>query len=100
MREVVARYRAISAELREADRFVAAEPLKTTDTATTVRIRDGETLVTDGPFAEIKEHLGGFYLIDVPDLDAALRVAARFPAAAAGCVEVRPVLEHFFPDIG
>jgi hypothetical protein len=60
-------------------------------TATTVRVRDGEDLVTDGPFAETKEVLGGYYLIDVPDLDAALSWAERCPGAAHGTVEVRPV---------
>jgi hypothetical protein len=61
------------------------------EAATTVRVRDGETLTTDGPFAETREQLGGYYLIDVPDLDAALKCAARCPGASHGTVEVRPV---------
>jgi hypothetical protein len=68
--------------------------LQATRTATTVRVRDGKRLVTEGPFAETREQLGGYYLIDAPDLDQALRVAARIPGARFGCVEVRPV--HVF----
>jgi len=66
------------------------------DTATTVRVRDGERITTDGPFAETKEILGGFYLIDVPDLDAAIEWAAKIPASPYGSIEVRPVME--IPD--
>jgi hypothetical protein len=69
------------------------EPLQDGATATTVRVRNGETIVTDGPFAETKELLGGFFLIDVPDLDAALAWAARMPNIEYGSVEVRPVME-------
>jgi hypothetical protein len=79
------------AALRDAGVFVAAEQLTHTDTATSVRIRGEERLLTDGPFLETKEHLLGFVLIDVPDLDAALEWAARTPAAAIGTVEVRAV---------
>jgi hypothetical protein len=63
------------------------------DAATTVRVRDGETLVTDGPFAETKEMLGGYYVVDVPDRDAALALAAQVPSAPYGSIEVRPVME-------
>jgi hypothetical protein len=73
--------------------FVAGDPLQGLETATTVRVRDGETLLTDGPFAETKELLGGYYIIDVPDLDAALRWAARMPNIHYGSVEVRPLME-------
>jgi hypothetical protein len=66
--------------------------LQTLESATTVRVRDGETLISDGPFAETKEHLGGFYLIECPDLDAALRHAARMPLEDYGTVEVRPMM--------
>jgi hypothetical protein len=69
------------------------EPLQGTSTATTVRVRDGETLTTDGPFAETKEVLGGYYVLECPDLDAALDLAARIPSAAYGSVEVRPLME-------
>ena len=65
------------------------------DTATTVRVQNGETLTTDGPFAETKEALGGFFLFEADDLDAAIEIAARIPAARdGGAVEVRPVVEH------
>ena len=77
--------------LMEAGVHLGGEALQGTDTATTVRERDGQRLVTDGPFAETKVILGGFYLIDVPDLDAALSWAQRCPAAHHGVVEVRPV---------
>jgi hypothetical protein len=66
--------------------------LQGVDTATTVRIRDGETVISDGPFAETKEYLGGFYLVDCPDLDAALAYAARMPLDDYGSVEVRPMM--------
>src|SRR5215472_15068250 len=77
--------------LRDAGVFVAAEQLTHTDTATSVRVRGEDRLLTDGPFMETKEHLLGFVLIDVPGLDAALEWAARMPAAAIGTVEVRAV---------
>ena len=78
--------------LRDAGVMVAGDPLEGADTATTVRVRDGETILSDGPFAETKELLGGFYTIDVPDLDAALKWAAKMPNIAYGSVEVRPVM--------
>jgi len=77
--------------VKEAGVLLGAEQLAGTDTATSVRVRGGERLLTDGPFLETKEHLGGFFLIDVPDLDAALDWAARMPSAAAGTTEVRAV---------
>lgn len=78
--------------LRDAGAMVAGDPLEATDTATTVRVRDGETVLSDGPFAETKENLGGYYVLDVADLDAALKWAARIPSASYGSVEVRPVM--------
>lgn len=80
-------------ELRAAGSYIEGLPLHPTHAATTVRVRDGETLTTDGPFAETDEQLGGFYLIDAPDLDSPLEWAAKIPSAAFGSVEVRPVLE-------
>jgi len=74
--------------------FRAAEPLQTTASATTVRIENGRVLVTDGPFAETKEQLAGYYILDCPDLDEALEWAAKIPSACgggSGCVEVRPI---------
>ncbi len=79
--------------LVSAGALVAGDPLQGTDTATTVRVREGQLSVTDGPFAETKEMLGGYYLIDVPDLDAALEWAAKVPLAPYGSVEVRPLME-------
>ena len=88
---VFAEYGRLSADLRAAGKLLAGEPLEPTATASTVRVRDGKTLVTDGPFAETREQLGGYYLIDVPDLDAALKWAARIPSAETGSIEVRPI---------
>jgi hypothetical protein len=79
--------------LRESGVLVAAEALKPVETATTVRVRQGKTIITDGPFAETKEQLAGFYLIEAQDLDEAITVAARIPPARVGSIEVRPVRE-------
>ena len=68
-------------------------PLKPTSTATSVRLREGKKLVTDGPFAETREQLGGYYLVDAKDLDEAVAIAARIPGAKTGTIEVRPVME-------
>jgi hypothetical protein len=88
-------YNAFTAEVRDRGLMEAGEALHPTTSATTVRVRDGEVLTTDGPFAETKEGLGGYYVIDVPDLDAALEFASKVPAARrGGAVEVRPVVEH------
>ena len=86
-------YEALSKELRESGAFVAGEGLQL-DTATTVTVQNGERLVTDGPFAETKEQLGGFYLLDCKDLDEAISWAAKIPGAHHGKVEVRPVMEY------
>jgi hypothetical protein len=77
--------------LKDAGALVTAEALQAADTATTVRLRGGERLLTDGPFVETKEHLLGFYLVELPDLDAAIAWAARMPHVRRGTVEVRPV---------
>ena len=78
-------------ELRERGVLIAAEPLHPVDTATTVRIRQGKVSITDGPFAETKEQLAGFYLIEARDLNEAIQMAARIPPAREGSIEVRPV---------
>lgn len=91
---ILQRYFALTRDMREADVVRAGEGLEPTSAATTVRVRDGKTMLTDGPFAETKEQLGGFYLIDVENLDEALRWAARIPRAETGCVEVRPVMDY------
>ena len=80
-------------DLHANGQYVATAPLHPTSTATSVRVRDGKRLVTDGPFAETREQLGGYFLVDAKDLDEALRIAARIPGARRGTVEVRPVIE-------
>jgi hypothetical protein len=84
---------ACNESLQKSGKRIAAEALHPVRTATTVRVRNGAVSLTDGPFAETKEQLAGFYLVDASDLDDALRIAAKIPAARVGCVEVRPVRE-------
>ncbi|AEA26122.1 YciI family protein [Pseudonocardia benzenivorans] len=84
-------------ELREQGVFLAADPLHPIETATTVRVRDGDVLVTDGPFAESVEALGGYFVLECRDLDQALELAARCPLAERGCIEVRPIRD-LMPD--
>jgi hypothetical protein len=78
-------------ELQKKGQFIAASPLYPIETATTLQVRNGKSSITDGPFAETKEQLGGFYLVDVKDLNDALYVASKIPAARIGSIEVRPV---------
>jgi hypothetical protein len=85
-------YSALSNDLREQGKLVSANELQPTATATTIRLRDGETVVSDGPFAETKEALGGYYLIEAESLDEALEWAVRIPSAREGAIEVRPVV--------
>jgi hypothetical protein len=80
-------------DLNASGKYLAANPLHPISTATTVQVRDGKQLVTDGPFAETREHLGGYFLIDAKDLDEAIGIAARIPGARKGTVEIRPVIE-------
>jgi hypothetical protein len=80
-------------ELSAAGQYLAANPLHPVATATSVRVRDGNPLITDGPFAETREQLGGYFLIDAKDLDEAIGIAARIPGARLGTVEIRPVME-------
>src|ERR1700751_2909666 len=84
---------AFAQKLHESGKFLGAAPLQPTSTATSLRYQDGKRIVTDGPFAETREQLGGFFLIDAKDLDEAITVAARIPMARKGTVEVRPVIE-------
>jgi hypothetical protein len=88
----ISAYFAFSREAKEKGVYVAGNALHPTDTATIVRVRDGNTLTIDGPFAETKEQLGGYYLLDCKDLDDAIRWAAKIPSARHGCIEVRPVM--------
>ena len=85
-------YLELTEELRQRDIFLGGEPLEDSSTATTVRVRDGETQISDGPFAETKEVLGGYFLVDCKNLDEALEYAAKIPAAKFGSIEVRPVM--------
>ena len=87
-------YGAVTQEMNEKGVFVAGEGLYPTQSATTVRVREGDREVTDGPFAETKEQLGGFYVLDVKDLDEALEWAAKIPGSQFGSVEVRPVMVY------
>jgi hypothetical protein len=80
-------------ELKAAGEFISTSPLQPVSAATSLRIREGKRVINDGPFAETREQLGGYFMIDVPDLDAALAVAAKIPGARKGTVEIRPVLE-------
>ena len=91
MTEIINAYMAYTKALQDAKVLVGSNRLRPTSAATTIRTVDGQTKVLDGPFAETKEQLGGYYLIDVPDLDAALDWAKRCPAALYGTVEVRPI---------
>ena len=84
-------YGAFTQSIVQSGNFKAGDGLQPTSTATTVRVRDGKTLTTDGPFAETHEQLGGYYLVEARDLDAAIAIAARIPGAKAGSIEVRPI---------
>ena len=85
-------------ELRKGGYVIAAEPLQGVRTAATVRVRNGSVTVTDGPFAETKESLGGFFLINARDLNEAIKVASRWPSARFGSIEVRPIEEGLRPE--
>jgi hypothetical protein len=80
-------------QLDAAGQYLAAAPLEPSSTATSVRVRAGKRVLTDGPFAETKEQLGGYFLIDAPDRDAAIAIAARIPMARRGTIEVRPIVQ-------
>jgi hypothetical protein len=80
-------------ELKTKGQYLGASPLHSISTATSVRVRDGKNLVTDGPFAETREQLGGYFLIDAKDLDEAIAIAGRIPSARKGTVEIRPIME-------
>lgn len=86
-------YAEFTAGIRNSGHFRGANRLKPAATATTIRVRDGKVLITDGPFAETKEQFGGYYLIEARDLDEAIRIAAKIPGARYGCVELRPVAD-------
>jgi hypothetical protein len=91
--KMYAEYGVFTQEIIDSKEFVAGDPLQGPDTATQVRVRNSKVATVDGPFAETKEVLGGYYLVDVPDLDRALELAAKIPGARYGVIEVRPVQE-------
>src|SRR6202790_2776644 len=90
-KKMLEEYGAFAHGIIQSGNFKAGDRLQPTTTATTVRVRDGKTLTTDGPFAETREQLGGYYMIEAKDLNAALAIAARIPGARFGSVEVRPI---------
>lgn len=86
-------YKVFTDELKGSGKMVGGAPLESATTATTVRVQSGKTLRTDGPFAETREQLGGFYMVEAKDLDEAVAIAAKVPGAKYGCIEVRPVMQ-------
>ena len=91
--KIYGEYGQFGQELKAGGHYLAGSQLQPTSTATSVRVRDGKLLVTDGPFAETREQLGGYYLVDAKNLDEAIGIAARIPSARMGTIEVRPVVE-------
>ena len=87
-------YRALRTDLEKAGKFIGGNQLQPTSTATVIRVRDGKKSVTDGPFAETKEQLGGYFLVEAKDLDEAMAIAARIPSAQTGSIEVRPLVSR------
>ena len=95
---VFGEYMAFTESIKASGHYVTGNPLQPTATATTVRVKDGKTVSTDGPFAETREQLGGYYLVEAKDLDEAIGIAGRIPAARSGSVEVRPIQEVAAPQ--
>ena len=91
--QIYREYRQLIEELQSGGQYLVGDQLQATTTASTVQVRNGKRMVTDGPFAETREQLGGFFMIDAKDLDEATSIAARIPSARTGSVEVRPVVE-------
>ncbi len=89
--QIYQEYMAFTQDITKSGKNKGGNPLEPSATATTVRVRNGKTVVTDGPFAETKEQLGGYYLVEAKDLDEAISIAARIPGAKIGSIEVRPV---------
>ncbi|TQV88156.1 YciI family protein [Aliikangiella coralliicola] len=85
-------YMSFTENVKEAGKLVTGDALQPTNTATTVRVRNGETVITDGPFAETKEQLGGYYLLECESLDEAIELAAKIPSSEYGSIEVRPIM--------
>jgi hypothetical protein len=95
--KMFAEYGAFTNDVKTSGHYVTGAPLQPIATATTVRVRDGRVSATDGPFAETREQLGGFYMVEAKDLDEAIAIAGRIPGARIGSIEVRPVLEVPMP---
>jgi hypothetical protein len=93
MQSLYAEYEVFTKTINDSGEIVGGDQLRGIDTATSVRVRDGQTTTTDGPFAETKEVLGGYYIVDVKDLDRAIELAALIPGARTGTIEVRPIVE-------
>ncbi len=91
--KIYSEYGQFGQSIKSAGQYLAGAQLQPTSTATSVRVREGKRLVTDGPFAETREQLGGYYLVDAKNLDEAIGIAARIPSARMGTIEVRPVVE-------
>lgn len=89
--KMMTEYRQLSADLKASGHYIAGSQLQPVSSATTVRIRNGKRMITDGPFAETREQLGGYYLVEARDLDEAIAIGARIPSARVGTVEVRPL---------
>jgi hypothetical protein len=94
MDALMGEYHAFTTDIRKSGQYIAGEDLQPVSNATTVRVRNGRMSTTDGPFAETKEQLGGFYLIEATDLNEAIQVASRIPSARLGSIEVRPIQDH------
>jgi hypothetical protein len=90
--KIYGQYRDLIGDLQKTGKYLGGNELQPTSTATTVRVRNGKKAVTDGPFAETKEQLGGYFLVEAKDLDEAMAIAARIPSATSGSIEVRPVM--------
>ena len=93
MDKMLGEYVAFTDSIKKSGHYIASNPLQPTQTATTVRVRNAKLSTTDGPFAETKEQLGGYFLIEASDLDDAIEVASRIPSARRGSIEVRPIME-------
>jgi hypothetical protein len=92
--QAMGEYMQLTQQIKSGGQYVASSQLHPTSAATSIRLRNGKRLATDGPFAETREQLGGYYLIEAKDLDEAIAIAARIPSARSGTIEVRPLVEH------
>jgi hypothetical protein len=96
-KQLMAEFREFTQQIQASGQYVGGSQLQPASSATSVRVRDGKRLVTDGPFAETREQLGGYYLVDVKNLDEAIGLAARIPSARTGTIEVRPLIQMAAP---